>query len=640
MIEYRLLGPAEIKVDGQGPPPEMRWRKNLALTVYLIRSSGKPRTRDHIMGLLWAEKPETSARHSLREALRVIRKNAGSENLKVDGEQVSLGTEQVWLDLDQFQDFADAGELRSAWNLVRGSFMEGFSVPDSSGFEDWLLAERTLWNRKAIDVASRLCQDFLHLGQTDEALEVLEQACPNHPDSEELVLLLIRTRTLAGDRAGAIKAFELLESNLELLGARPDVETQRLIESVKREKVWASPSHGSDSVRIDDGRRMPLVGRGPQLGEAIELMSDCFNSGKQTVIVVQGDPGSGKSRFSEELLVRARLDGAHVSTVRAVAADREDPGSGLVGLARGGLLESPGVSGADPAVLAVLGARIPEWREKFPNSPTTENPPKLGSALAEVLRSVTEEDSAVVFVDDAHWLDVESLEALGALVRSLADRPLLLLLSVNSNSDVSPIDELRSRMGREVNGATITMPPLSHEAIVQLSQRILPDYSEDAIERITRRLDEDTAGLPVLLVEILHAVSEGLELERFDGSWPTAFQTLEQTMPGDLPDTVVGAIRVGFRKLSDNAQEVVTVVAVIGGRVDLEQLSLGLDLDASAMENALDEAEWQRWLAAEPRGYSFVARIVREVVVTDLVSPGKRQRILRAVASSPKEGNK
>ena len=46
--------------------------------------------------------------------------------------------------------------------------------------------------------------------------------------------------------------------------------------------------------------------------------------------------------------------------------------------------------------------------------------------------------------------------------------------------------------------------------------------------------------------------------------------------------------------------------------------------------SALDELEWHRWLVAEPRGYSFVARIVRQVVERDMVTAGQRQRVLAA----------
>jgi len=41
----------------------------------------------------------------------------------------------------------------------------------------------------------------------------------------------------------------------------------------------------------------------------------------------------------------------------------------------------------------------------------------------------------------------------------------------------------------------------------------------------------------------------------------------------------------------------------------------------------LDELEWEGWLTAEPRGYAFVARIVRDVIDRDMVMPGQRQRL-------------
>jgi hypothetical protein len=63
-----------------------------------------------------------------------------------------------------------------------------------------------------------------------------------------------------------------------------------------------------------------------------------------------------------------------------------------------------------------------------------------------------------------------------------------------------------------------------------------------------------------------------------------------------------------------------------------------LSLPPSDVARALDELEWHRWLVAEPRGYSFVARIVRQVVEQDTVTPGQRQRVLEAadrVSPSP-----
>ena len=45
-----------------------------------------------------------------------------------------------------------------------------------------------------------------------------------------------------------------------------------------------------------------------------------------------------------------------------------------------------------------------------------------------------------------------------------------------------------------------------------------------------------------------------------------------------------------------------------------------------------DEAEWQRRLASEARGYCFVARVVRDVVGRDMLGALRRRRIQRAAA--------
>jgi len=141
----------------------------------------------------------------------------------------------------------------------------------------------------------------------------------------------------------------------------------------------------------------------------------------------------------------------------------------------------------------------------------------------------------------------------------------------------------------------------------------------------------DSAGLPLLVVELLHAVALGLDLRQSDGAWPSPLRTLSDTLPGDLPDAVVAAIRIGFRKLTTTAQRVLGPAAVLGDRVNITDLSVGSGVDGQALHEALDELEWQRWLIAEPRGYSFVARISRDVVARDMVTPGQRKRILDVI---------
>jgi hypothetical protein len=111
-------------------------------------------------------------------------------------------------------------------------------------------------------------------------------------------------------------------------------------------------------------------------------------------------------------------------------------------------------------------------------------------------------------------------------------------------------------------------------------------------------------------------------------------RTLDQTLPGDLPDAVVAAIRIGFRRLSPSAQRVLAAAAVIDELVPPTVLERAVGLSSEETAIALDELEWHRWLVAEPRGYAFVARMVRRVVDRDMVTAGQRQRVLDAIRRS------
>jgi len=235
-------------------------------------------------------------------------------------------------------------------------------------------------------------------------------------------------------------------------------------------------------------------------------------------------------------------------------------------------------------------------------------------------------------VDDAQWLDRDSLLALEGVLRDLAALPVLIVLAAGEPPP-APIDDLRARLGREVAGVRVHVGPLGRDALRALAGRILPDYDDEALDRLTRRVLADSAGLPLLAVELLHAVALGLDLRGEEGTWPAPLRTLDQTMPGDLPDVVVGAIRAGFRRLTGEAQRVLAAAAVHGGRVPAAVLGRMTGLAGEPLAAALDELEWHRWLVADPRGYDFVARIVQVVIERDMVTPGQRERLRHAMAA-------
>ena len=58
MIHCQTLGPVAVSVHGQAAPPELLWRKHLALVVVLARAPRRTRSREQLTGLLWAEKAD------------------------------------------------------------------------------------------------------------------------------------------------------------------------------------------------------------------------------------------------------------------------------------------------------------------------------------------------------------------------------------------------------------------------------------------------------------------------------------------------------------------------------------------------------------------------------------------------------
>ncbi len=381
MIVCRTLGPVEVTVDGGMAPGALMWRKHLALMVYLARSDRRGRTREHLTGLLWADSPEGAAKHSLNEALRLLRRHAGDGAVETSAGQVRLVPGAVQLDVEQLETLAARGDWEAASALVAGEFLEGFAVPEASGFEDWLAAERAGWRARSVQVLVHHAGAVLRAGHAQEATAVARRALALDPRSEHAVRAALRSLALAGDRAAALELYERFSIRLaEDVGAAPEAETAALAERVRRQRLARPAVTGGGASEPDPEPRLPLAGREDELGRLLDAAAGAFAGPRGAVLVVDGESGAGKTRLVEEALARLRLDGATGAAARAVEADGVKPWSGVFALARGGLAEVPGVAGAAAGAIAAFAAAVPEWAERFSGAVgTTPLPP--GRAL-------------------------------------------------------------------------------------------------------------------------------------------------------------------------------------------------------------------------------------------------------------------
>lgn len=619
-VYCRVLGPARITVDGADAPPEVLWRKHLALLIYLARSPRRSRTREHLVGLLWSDRDEKQARHSLSEAVRVLRRVLGDHQVHGEVDQVRLGADAVVLDCDRFATLAADGDWAGAAALVEGEFLEGLSLPEANDFENWLGAERATWRAQSLEALVKHAEALLAGADAPAAARAALRARSFDPASEAAARTAMRALALAGDRAAALRvADEVARALGEQFGAAPAPETLRLSERIRDarvgRRVLAAP-HGARA-------RPPLLGRKAELA-ALAAAWERAKGGRGQVVLVEGEPGEGKSRLIDELTTRARLEEVTVAPARAVPADQDRPWSALAGLLTAGLGEAPGLAGAPPGALAALGAIVPDLGARFrasgPALPAAE-------ALSAGALAAAQERPLLLALDDAQWIDGSTLATLPALARDTARHPVMLLFGLGRGSPAGGrLDDLRARLGRELEGEVVRLGRFDRDALRALVAWALPSYVGEDAARLVRRIERDTASIPLLAVAMLEAVASGAKLAPEALAWPSPKRTLVDSLPSDLPPAVVGMVCQRFRQITPAAQQVLGAAAALAERTGVADLTRATRLDPDAVEQALDLLEWERWLVADSRGYVLAAPIIRHILLQEMVTPGQARR--------------
>src|SRR5437867_612792 len=278
----RVLGPAHVTVAGAAAPAELLWRKHVALLVYLARSPRKSRTREHLTGLLWSDREERQARHSLSEALRVLRRALGDERPVADVDQARLAEVAVTLDCDRFAELCERRDWATAAALIDGEFLEGLAIPEANDFENWLTAGRALWRTQALEALVQGVSADLARGDAAAAARLALRAVALDRSSEPAARAAMRALALAGDRAAALRvADELAQALHETLRAAVSDETARLVARIRDARVGRRVVAAPPAARP----RPPLVGRRVELAALAAAWQRARSGGGHVVIV-------------------------------------------------------------------------------------------------------------------------------------------------------------------------------------------------------------------------------------------------------------------------------------------------------------------------------------------------------------------
>ncbi len=547
MIDVRLLGPPRIERDGH--PVAFDTRKAVALLAYLALSD-RPRPREVLADLLWADVDVEHARGALRRTLSTLRGAVGAAQVESTRDHIRLVPgPDLTIDVQRFRALVAADDLESASLVFRGDLLEGFAVSGAPAFEDWQRAEAELLRRELATVLTSLAAAREATGDLTGALVVARRWLALDDLHEPAHRTLIRLLSASGDRAGALMQYRACVRILSReLGVAPLRETTLLYEAISQGTL--EPPVPVRPPPRPEPATPPLVGRDATLRALLADHRQSREHGQVTII--EGEAGVGKTRLAEEFLARVRGRGSVAVVGRAYADEFALAYAPVIEALRARLVvDSTWLEHVPAEALRQAGRLVPELASPGLGPAAGMDEPgaaeRFLAGVWETLIVATAGPSpGVIMIDDAQWADEATLRLLAYGVRRLADRHVLVLLTWRSPHD-HPVRRVLAELARAGHGSVHGLRRLSLEEVGQMLAGAHPDRPAAGLRE---RLFAETEGLPFFLVEYLHAVDFGS-----DEAW-------------NLPAGTRDLLRSRLDPVSETGRQILSAAAVLGRSFD------------------------------------------------------------------------
>jgi DNA-binding SARP family transcriptional activator len=612
-MEFGVLGPLRV-VDGDravalGGPMQR------AVLALLVLEPNRVVSTHHLMHGLWGDDPPARAVgtlqayvSNLRRALEPAWRPGGPARLltwRAPGYVLQVAPEDVdWLRFQRL--LGRAREARAAGDLQVADAMLGearalWRGPPLADLTVFALHERARLDGLRLAAVEEHAEVLLTLGRHHEVVDDLVAVAAEHPLRERLRGLQMIALYRAGRQVEALDVYTEVRRRLaEEHGLDPGGELRRLHEQVLRQDPGLEavrPVAPRAPQRLP-GTPGPFVGRSAELA-VLRAHLGAAQTGSGRVVLVEGEPGVGKTRLAEKVAAEAAARGfvavwgrcaegggaptlwPWAQVLRALGDDRE-----IAGLVPQRALLDPQVARG-----------------------------QLNRGLTDILRERGRARPLLLVLDDLHWADVASLALLEFFAAHLAD-VCVLVLGTYREVDLPQTPRLSGTLG-----VLARLPGADRLALQGLD-----------LDEVTSLIRAHTGAEPALdMAAAMHRRTEGnpffvTELLRLDD--PAALTH------GPLPAGIRDVVRRRVARLPHPARTLLDTAALVGRDVDLRLVGglCGLEGDAGLEAAATAVAEG---LLAEVLGriggYRFTHALVQETLVADL-SPVHRARLHERIA--------
>ncbi len=340
-----------------------------------------------------------------------------------------------------------------------------------------------------------------------------------------------------------------------------------------------------------------LVGRGSEMALLTGLIRDVARGRAGGSVLIEGEPGIGKSA-----LIRAALAQAPEAECQVFRGAGDELGQALPLLP---FLD--GLRVREPSTNPRRGAIVRLLRGEVSADRGTDVP----AVLAEQLLALVAEQCAIrptiLVIDDLQWADQASIALWGRLAKSAQHEPLLL---VGAMRPVPQRDDLLALRRAAADAVRIQLTALTEAAVTELVAALAGGRPDGSL----LRLADGAAGNPLYVTELLAALARGSGLTVTESGTATLAGA---TAPGSLSAAI--ADRLGFA--TGPVREVLRAAALLGMDFAVPDLAVVLGRNVPDLIPAVDEARAAGVLAESGHGLGFRHPLIRAALYEEMPAP-------------------
>ncbi|MDG6226013.1 MAG: tetratricopeptide repeat protein [Candidatus Thermoplasmatota archaeon] len=397
---------------------------------------------------------------------------------------------------------------------------------------------------------------------------------------------------------------------------------------------------------MHERKKTKFVGRSDEFQNMEGLIKE-VRSGRGKLVMVEGEAGIGKTRFTEEILQTELFSGFTMLKGRClyfkdtdiylpfkemfnqyteinrgryddhIAPFRDEERENSTGMESALIKEEEFL----PMSLIPAETETDELREEMPVEGLMRY-----DKLSQFIFNLSSESPVCLLIDDLHWADPPSLQLLYYLARRIENEKIFIVCTYRpedlfwGGDNTHPLAESLKRFQRDRLFTPIKLSRLGSNETNEIIKSILQVNEVPA--NFSSLIYAKTQGNPFFIEEVLYSIIERGLVEVSNVDSLKNIQIDNISLPSNLKDVIQRRVHW----LKPVSIKVIRFASVSGTRINFDIIKEGLELKDEDIIEALEELTYAKFILerGDDEYYEFENPVIQEVIYSELNQSRRR----------------